>query len=69
LASDAERDQADASAIEVVHGPQQIYGASGKPIRLTGHRGVTSADGVDRALGGHWYGGWYGRTNPRCADF
>ena len=40
----AEHDQADATAIQVVHDPQQVGGASGQPIGLAGDQRIASAD-------------------------
>src|SRR5690349_19899312 len=44
LTSHAEHDQANATAIQVIHNAQQVHGAPGKAIWLTADQRVASAD-------------------------
>ena len=44
LTAHAEHDQTDATAIKIVHDPQQVGGTPGKAIRLAAHQGIPTAD-------------------------
>jgi hypothetical protein len=44
LATHAEHDKADATAVEVIDDPQEVRGAPGKAIWLARYQRVTSAD-------------------------
>jgi hypothetical protein len=44
LTAHAEHDQTDATAIQVIHNPQQVGGASGKAVGLTNEECVVPTD-------------------------